>query len=49
VPTGYRTDLDVAAYVDYTRRWVEQGAEIIGGCCGIGPEYIDSLQSELAA
>ena len=47
VQTGYRTDLDVAAYVDYATRWAEQGASIIGGCCGIGPEYIGALRDAL--
>jgi len=44
VPTGYRLDLDVGAYLDYAKRWVDLGASIIGGCCGIGPEYIAALK-----
>ena len=49
VETGYRLDLDVAAYLDYTRQWQAAGAEIIGGCCGIGPEYIAALRDSQAA
>ena len=29
------------------RQWVEQGARIIGGCCGIGPEHIRALNENL--
>jgi len=47
VESGYRVDLDVAAYVDYAKRWVAGGASIIGGCCGIGPEYIAALHEAL--
>ena len=25
------------------RTWVDEGAQIIGGCCGIGPEHIRAL------
>ena len=45
VQTGYRLDLDVATYLEYARRWQAAGAEIIGGCCGIGPEYIAALRA----
>ncbi len=27
--------------------WVEQGVEIVGGCCGIGPEHIAALARRL--
>lgn len=47
VPTGYRLDLDVATYVEYANRWAQNGASIIGGCCGIGPEYISALRDSL--
>jgi S-methylmethionine-dependent homocysteine/selenocysteine methylase len=48
VPTGQRLDLDVAAFIDYANRWTRDGASIVGGCCGIGPEYISALHSALA-
>ncbi len=44
VPTGLRNDLDVAKYCQYTEQWRQLGASIIGGCCGIGPEYIEALR-----
>jgi S-methylmethionine-dependent homocysteine/selenocysteine methylase len=41
-----REDLDLAGYLAWTRRWVDAGATIIGGCCGIGPEHIVRLAAE---
>lgn len=43
-----RPELDPPAYLDFARDWVERGATIIGGCCGIGPEHIAVLSRELA-
>jgi S-methylmethionine-dependent homocysteine/selenocysteine methylase len=34
-------------YLSFARQWVEMGAQIIGGCCGIGPEYIRLLKEQL--
>ena len=30
-------------FLDEARGWVETGAQIIGGCCGIGPTHIEAL------
>ena len=30
-------------YSDFAQHWHEEGADIIGGCCGIGPEHIAAL------
>ena len=38
-----RRDTDVAAFVAASCGWVEDGARIVGGCCGTTPEYIASL------
>jgi S-methylmethionine-dependent homocysteine/selenocysteine methylase len=38
-----RQDLDPARYLGWARRWVDAGAAIVGGCCGIGPEHIALL------
>ena len=34
-------------YVDQSREWVAAGVQIIGGCCGIGVEYIRALREAL--
>ena len=31
----------------HARRWVEEGAQIVGGCCGFGVEYIEPLREAL--
>lgn len=38
-----RRDIDPAGFVEASRGWVEDGARIIGGCCGTTPEYIEAL------
>ena len=47
VATGHR-ELSIEDFVHYARRWGELGASIVGGCCGIGPEYISALSRELS-
>jgi S-methylmethionine-dependent homocysteine/selenocysteine methylase len=34
-------------YVDLARAWVDQGALIVGGCCGTTPDHIAALTREL--
>lgn len=43
--SALRADLDAPGYLDFARRWVDAGATIVGGCCGIGPEHIAELAS----
>jgi len=35
-------------YTAAARRWREQGAQVIGGCCGAGPDHVRALKTELA-
>ncbi|WP_458775182.1 homocysteine S-methyltransferase family protein [Desulforhopalus sp. 52FAK] len=42
-----RTDLTTSVYLDWVRQWVWDGATLIGGCCGIGPEHIADLCKKL--
>jgi S-methylmethionine-dependent homocysteine/selenocysteine methylase len=44
-----RADLDPPGYLAWADDWVERGATIVGGCCGIGPEHIAALKSAFAA
>lgn len=39
-----RQDTDPAGYLDFAEDWVAQGATLVGGCCGIGPEHIAALK-----
>lgn len=45
VVSGIREDLNPAQYAEYAMRWVESGASIVGGCCGIGCEHIRQLST----
>ncbi|MFA0607869.1 homocysteine S-methyltransferase family protein [Vibrio sp. 10N.222.49.B4] len=36
-------ELDGQGYLVYAKRWHALGANIIGGCCGIGPKHIQAL------
>ncbi|WKY60114.1 homocysteine S-methyltransferase family protein [Vibrio sp. SNU_ST1] len=36
-------ELDGQGYLVYAKRWHTLGANIIGGCCGIGPKHIQAL------
>ena len=44
---GRKSDLTPAEFLDLARKWVQDGVQIIGGCCGIGPEYIRPLRDGL--
>jgi S-methylmethionine-dependent homocysteine/selenocysteine methylase len=35
-----RDDLDVDAYGQFVQRWLNSGATVVGGCCGIEPAHI---------
>ena len=36
--------LDPRQYLEYAKGWSQQGARIIGGCCGTRPEHIRALR-----
>lgn len=41
---------DTVSPAEYTKkclRWVDRGVQVIGGCCGIGPEHIAHLRANL--
>ncbi len=42
-----RKDLTPEAYLAWAKKWISQGASIVGGCCGIGHEYIKALSENL--
>jgi len=42
-----RADMTPSAYLQWARQWVAEGATMIGGCCGIGPEHIAALSEQL--
>jgi homocysteine S-methyltransferase len=34
----------ISNYLEHARRWIADSAQIIGGCCGTGPVYIEELR-----
>lgn len=43
-----RHDLGPEAYADHAQNWVDAGAELIGGCCEVGPAHIAELKRRFA-
>jgi S-methylmethionine-dependent homocysteine/selenocysteine methylase len=41
---GIRADLDPPRYLAFAQDWLDRGASIVGGCCGIGPEHIAEIR-----
>jgi len=44
-----RADLSPKGYLAWAKDWRRRGANIVGGCCGIGPEHISALRDALRA
>ena len=44
-----RHDLDPATYAAHVDTWIDQGARIVGGCCGTMPEHIALLRQRIDA
>ena len=40
-----RADLTPARYGAFAKAWLQHGADIVGGCCGIGPEHIAAIKA----
>lgn len=40
-----RRDTQPPNYLRWAKEWVDQGASLVGGCCGIGPEHIAALSA----
>ena len=47
---GWRHETSIGGpeYAELARRWREEGAQIIGGCCGVGPEHLAAARAALA-
>lgn len=44
---GMREDLHLEGYLTFAQGWVDAGATLVGGCCGIGVEHIRKLSQSL--
>ncbi len=45
---GLREDLHLEGYLTFAQEWVDAGATLVGGCCGIGVEHIRKLSERLS-
>ena len=45
--TAINEEISPAQYTDAARSWIEKGASIVGGCCGIGPAYIKHIKQNI--
>ena len=39
--------IEPTEFADLAMRWLDDGAQIIGGCCGIGPSHIAATREAL--
>lgn len=46
--SALRDDLDPLAYCEVVERWLDAGATVVGGCCGIEPAHIARIASLVA-
>lgn len=44
-----RDDLDPTAYGEFVDTWLDDGATLIGGCCGMEPAHIAAVAQHVAA
>jgi homocysteine S-methyltransferase len=46
---GWRGEASIGGpeYAELASRWREEGAQLIGGCCGVGPEHLAAARSVL--
>jgi S-methylmethionine-dependent homocysteine/selenocysteine methylase len=43
-----RQELDEARYAEHVMDWINQGAQIVGGCCEVSPAHIARVDQRLA-
>lgn len=43
-----RKDLGPAEYLEFAKNWAASGADVIGGCCEVGPDHIRMLADHFA-
>ncbi|KAL3667090.1 hypothetical protein V7S43_008032 [Phytophthora oleae] len=47
VPGALQSAMDMEVYSKFAMRWIDDGASIVGGCCGIPPEYLQRISEIL--
>ncbi len=44
---GTSNEMDPQGYLEMSQKWVGEGVQVIGGCCGMGLDYIEPLKAGL--
>ncbi len=44
---SHRADIEDGGYTTFVHEWIDAGATIVGGCCGIMPRHIALLRATL--
>jgi S-methylmethionine-dependent homocysteine/selenocysteine methylase len=47
-PNWVFSEISPQAFADRVAPWADDGAQVLGGCCGIGPAHIAALRTALA-
>lgn len=42
-----RADLGPREYLAWVQTWLKDGADVVGGCCGVGPEHIALMRESV--
>ncbi|KAG7394830.1 hypothetical protein PHYBOEH_004622 [Phytophthora boehmeriae] len=48
VPRELQSDMDIEVFTKFALRWIDDGADIVGGCCDIPPRYLQHISEELS-
>ncbi|EGZ17797.1 hypothetical protein PHYSODRAFT_300746 [Phytophthora sojae] len=48
VPGALQSMMDMEIYSKFAMRWIDDGASIVGGCCGIPPDYLQRIAEVLS-
>ena len=43
-----REDITPSSYADFVEKWLDLGANLVGGCCGTTAEFIEAIHERLA-
>lgn len=47
--SDFRDDLDPATYCTFVSEWLDEGATMVGGCCGMTPDHITAIAAMVAS
>ncbi|RLN46309.1 hypothetical protein BBJ29_007466 [Phytophthora kernoviae] len=48
IPRELQSAMDMEVYSKFAMRWIDDGADIVGGCCEIPPDYLQHICETLS-